>query len=129
MDWLANGLPCEGKLAGETYRPVELARKDIPTCRLDERIGEVVDRVRAAGWDACAVLNPERVVLGLLSGDAFQADRTASAEQVMDCAPRTYRMNASLERIAGYFQKHRPVGVLVTMADGRLIGMIKPEDI
>jgi Mg/Co/Ni transporter MgtE len=129
MDWLANGMPCEGRLAVETYRPVEIARKDVPTCRLDEHIGEVVDRARAAGWDACVVLNEERIVLGLLSGEAFHADRTASVEQVMACSPRTYRMNASLERIAGYFQKHGAAGVLVTTTGGRLIGMIRPEDI
>ena len=29
-----------------------MARRDVPTCGLDERIGEVRARVEAAGWDA-----------------------------------------------------------------------------
>jgi hypothetical protein len=59
LDWLAAGLPTEGRNASRP-RAGEVARRDAPTCRLDESIGEVRERVRAAGWNACVVVNDER---------------------------------------------------------------------
>ena len=129
MDWLANGLPCEGKQAGEIYRAADLARKDVPTCRLGEQVGLVYDRVQAAGWQACAVLDGEQVVVGLIQEKAFRADRSTPVEQVMDCAPRTFRMNAPLEKIAEYIQKYSVKNAFVTTSDGRLIGLINRDDI
>ena len=65
LDWLAAGLPTEGTNA-ERPRAGDVARRDTPTCRLDETIGRVRDRVREAGWDACVVVNEEGIVYGLL---------------------------------------------------------------
>jgi hypothetical protein len=58
LDWLAAGLPTEGRNA-ELPRAGDVARPDAPTCRLDEPIGQVRERVRAAGWDACVVVNDQ----------------------------------------------------------------------
>ena len=64
-DWFASGLPREGKLASvPTIGGV--ARRDVPTCALAEKVENARDRVRAAGWDRCVVVSKERVVLGLL---------------------------------------------------------------
>jgi hypothetical protein len=52
LDWLAAGLPTEGVVAA-LPRADTVARRDVPTCRIDEPIDEVRERVRAAGWDAC----------------------------------------------------------------------------
>jgi hypothetical protein len=43
----------------------------------------VRDRVRAAGWDTCVVVNQERVVLGLLR----QADAIATARRLAEAGP------------------------------------------
>src|SRR5260370_26523396 len=64
-DWFAAGLPREGKEA-HTPRVADVARRDAPTCRIDERVGAVRDRVRAGGWDVCVVVDEHRVVLGLV---------------------------------------------------------------
>ena len=40
LDWLAAGLPTEG-LNAERPRAGDVARMDVPTCRLDEPVGEV----------------------------------------------------------------------------------------
>src|SRR6266545_5933121 len=74
LDWLAAGLATEGSNA-QRPRAGDVARSDVPTCGLDERLGEVARRVREAGWDACVVVNPERVVLGLLRGKELEGDQ------------------------------------------------------
>jgi rhodanese-related sulfurtransferase len=71
LDWLAAGLPTEGRNA-DVPRAGDVARRDVPTCRLEEPIGQVRERVRAAGWDACVVVNDQRVVLGLLRAGELQ---------------------------------------------------------
>ncbi|MGH2689826.1 MAG: hypothetical protein ACRDKW_13630, partial [Actinomycetota bacterium] len=49
LDWLAAGLPSEGMNASRP-RAGDVARDDVPTCRLDERLGDVRERTRARGW-------------------------------------------------------------------------------
>src|SRR5579884_3423720 len=55
LDWMAAGLPTEGTGAARP-RAGDLARKEVPTCGLDERLGEVRDRVRARGWKVAVVV-------------------------------------------------------------------------
>ena len=56
LDWMAAGLPTEGTNAARP-RVGQVARKDVPTCSLEERLGAVRDRVRALGWDVVVVVN------------------------------------------------------------------------
>jgi hypothetical protein len=62
-DWFAAGLPREGREA-QTRRVEDIARRDVPTCLIDELVGAVHDGVRDGGWDVCVVVNERRVVLG-----------------------------------------------------------------
>jgi len=78
-DWGAYGLPHEGtsvpaRLAGD------VAQREVPTCLLTHRLGEVRERVRAAGWDTCIVVNELQIVLGRLGRKAIAAnsDETVS---------------------------------------------------
>src|SRR5260370_17501440 len=64
LDWMAAGLPIEGTKA-KLRRAGDLARKDTPTCSLEENLGAVRDRVHALGWDAVVVVNTERIGFGL----------------------------------------------------------------
>jgi len=73
VDWMAAGLPTEGTNA-QHPRAGEVARKDVPTAQLDERLGDVRERVQAVGWDAAVVINSERVVLGLLRSKELEKD-------------------------------------------------------
>ena len=86
VDWFAAGLPREGRLASKE-RAGDVARRDVPTCRLRERVGEVARRARETGWDFCVVLHDDRVVLGLLDAAALDSDPAAAAENVMRSAP------------------------------------------
>src|SRR5258708_22339102 len=91
-DWLAWGLPREGK-AAQVPTVGDVAKRDVPTCGLAERVAEAKARAQAAGFDACVVVNERRVVLGLLRGRELDADPAATAEAVMRAGPTTYRLD------------------------------------
>jgi CBS domain-containing protein len=126
-DWFAYGLPMEGAQAA-LPRVGEFARRDVPRCSLSERIGEARDRVRAAGWDICVVVNEEEVVLGLLRERELAADPNATTDQVMRSGPATFRPDALVADVVERMEKRGVGGVLVTRSDGRLIGWLRRED-
>jgi CBS domain-containing protein len=125
-DWGAAGLPLEGTLGG---RVGEIARSDAPTCRLDERVADVRQRLRAAGWHTCVVVNDEGIVLGQLVETALDANASVTAEEAMRPGPSTVRPNASIETIRRRIEKHDLTTVIVTRSDGRLVGVVRREDI
>jgi Mg/Co/Ni transporter MgtE len=127
LDWLAAGLPTEGGNADQP-RAGDVARRDVPTCRLDEPIGQVREQVRAAGWDACVVLNDERVVLGLLRAEELGRGQDEPVEQVMRPGPSTFRPHVPIEELAHHMIHHDLPSSPVTTSDGRLVGLLRRED-
>src|SRR5919201_976122 len=122
-DWIAAGLPSEGTLA-RLPRAGDVARKDVPTCRLEERLGEVRDRVKGAGWDVCVVVNDERIVLGLLRAEQLAGDPGQTAEQAMHPAPSTFRPHVPIEEMAAFMAEHDLPSAPVTTLEGRLVGVL-----
>jgi Mg/Co/Ni transporter MgtE len=127
LDWLAAGLPSEGRNA-ELPRAGDVARRDVPTCRLEEPIGQVRERVRAAGWDACVVVNDQRVVLGLLRAGELQRGQDEPIEQMMRPGPSTFRPHVLVEELAHFMIHHDLPSSPVTTSDGRLVGLLRRED-
>jgi CBS domain-containing protein len=125
-DWLAAGLPTVGRYA-ERPGAGDVARKDAPTCRLDERIGAVRDRVRAAGWDACVVVNEEGIVFGLLR-DPELSREDVSIEEAMLFSPSTFRPHVPIGEMAEHMVAHDLPTSPITSSDGRLIGILRQED-
>jgi CBS domain-containing protein len=126
-DWSASGLPMEGKLASVPTIG-DVARRDVPTCAPAEKHENAGDRVRAAGWDACVVVNKERVVLGLLREKEFSLDPEASVVEVMRNGPTTFRPNEPVVKVAKRMRERGVRTVLVTTSDGRLVGLLYRED-
>jgi CBS domain-containing protein len=126
MDWFASGLPCEGKSLGRP-RAGDLARRDVPTCAPAERVGEVADRVRASGWDLCVVVDGERVVLGLLAGEALGS--AGLAEQAMREAPTTLRPHVALDEAWNGLERRDGGALVITTSSGRLIGVLRRADL
>ncbi len=126
-DWLAAGLPVEG---ASVERPSagDVARRDVPTCRLDEAIVEVRKRVRGAGWDACVVVNDQRVVFGLLRDAELEKGRDEPVEQIMRPGPSTFRPNVPIGEMANFMVEHDLSNSPITSSDGRLIGLLRKED-
>ena len=105
-----------------------MARRDVPTCRLDEPIGEVRERVRAAGWDACVVMNDDRVVFGLLREKELNHGGDGPVEQVMSPGPSTFRPHVPIAEMAAYMTEHDLANSPITTSDGRLVGLLRRED-
>jgi hypothetical protein len=120
-DWLANGLPSEGELASEP-RIGSLASRDVPTCRLGDRVGDI-------HADLCVVVNSEGIVLGDLRGKALHAPPETLVEEVMNPAPSTFRPNISVHEMAHDLAESNARRVLVSDADGRLIGLLRRHDV
>ncbi len=126
-DWLASGLPMEGKLA-DYPRAGTVARTDIPTCRLTDRLGDVRDRTLDADQNVCIVVNDDRIVLGRLRGDALRGDPGATVESVMESGPTTTRTAEPLDAITERLQGARVGSIVVTTSDGRLVGVLYRKD-
>ncbi len=126
-DWFASGLPREGRDAA-IPRASDVARRDVPTCGLDDRVGEVRERARSAGWDECLVVNGERVVLGRLRGSALAADPETPVEQAMEAGPTTIRPDTRLADIAARLRDKDVETVVVTTSDGRPVGLLRRAD-
>jgi Mg/Co/Ni transporter MgtE len=127
LDWMAAGLPTEGTNAARP-RAGDVSRKDVPTASLDERLGDVRERVRAMGWDAVLVINNERVVLGLLRSKELDKDPELRIEQAMRPGPSTFRPYVSIKEMAENMAMHKLESSPVTTSDGRLVGLLLQKD-
>jgi Mg/Co/Ni transporter MgtE len=124
--WYEENEPREGKAADETWIG-DVADAEVPTCDPGARVGDV--RARTAGWDTCVVVNPERVVLGLLRQKELEGDPRATAADVMRLGPKTFRPNVTLNELLKSMRDHDiQTNSLVTTADGRLLGVISRAD-
>lgn len=104
VDWTANGLPIEGDEL--RVRHIGDLARDVPTCHL----GETPD-------GDCVVVDEANVVLGLVRGGRIHE------------GPPTYRPDVTVEEMAERLKEHPEPRVLVTNADGTLVGIADPADI
>ena len=121
-------MPTEGT---NTQRPrlVDVVRRDAPTCSLGERLGDVRDRVVAAGWDACVVVSQDRVVLGLLRANELRADPQLPVERAMRPGPSTYRPFVSVAEMRRTMTERDLECSPVTTSDGKLVGLVRKQDV
>src|SRR5229473_7507174 len=102
-DWFAAGLPREGRDA-QVPRVADVSKRDVQTCRLDERVGDVRDRVGRGGGEPLIVVDADRVVLGLVNSNALAGDPATPVEEVMDSAPVTFRPNVRAGEMPDYIK-------------------------
>jgi CBS domain-containing protein len=126
-DWGSYGLPLEGRADSHT-RVARLARADAPTCRLDELVSEVAERV-ADDWQICVVTNDENIVLGLLGRRALRSGLNMRVEDAMTAGPSTIRPGARLDAIAKRLRDQNLTRIIVSRSDGVLIGVVRREDL
>lgn len=121
-------MPTEGT---NTQRPrlVDVVRRDVPTCSLGERLGDVRDRATASGWDTCVVVSQDRVVLGLLRAKELQADPQLLVERAMRPGPSTYRPFVSVEEMRRTMTERNLESSPVTTSDGKLVGLVRKQDV
>ena len=127
-DWFANGLPMEGTNAAIPHAG-DLAKRDVPTCQLTDSLRDVLNRVKASGWDTCIVVNNERIVLGILRLNGIDASSDATVEDHMESGPSTWRPDATLDQPLAHMERRKVESVIVTTSDGRLVGLLRRSDI
>ncbi len=127
LDWLAAGLPTEGTNAKRS-RAGTLARKDVPTCGLEERLGAARERAHSQGWDAAVVVNAERVVFGLLRAKELAGDGDRLISEAMRPGPSTFRPYVLAEEMAKTMVNHKLESSPITTSDGRLVGLLLQKD-
>jgi Mg/Co/Ni transporter MgtE len=122
-DWFAPELPREG-VEAHVPRVADVAKRDVPTCALHERVGDLRERVRAVRQDVCVVLDSERIVLGIVNAEALSGDPATVVENIMKPDPVTFRPHLRTGEIPDYVRKRQVRHVLVTTSDGVLIGVL-----
>ena len=128
LDWMAAGMPTEGTNANRP-RAGSLARKDVPTCSLDERLGAVRDRVQQLGWQAVVVVNEERVVFGQLRAKELALNGDRPIAEVMRPGPSTFRPYVLADEMAKFMVDHKLESSPVTTSNGRLVGLLLQTDV
>jgi CBS domain-containing protein len=126
-DWGSFGLPREGR-AADRPSAGDLAKRDVPTCSLDDDLDEVRHRVRTAGWNTCFVVTPGRVVLGRLGRRAQESEEPQSVEEAMNEGPSTVRPSISLADLLERMDKRNLRSYPITTPDGVLLGLVLRED-
>ena len=96
---------------------------EVPTCRLDESVGQAGARAEERGYGVSPVVNENGIVLGVIGKRDWETDPTASAEQLMDPAPTTLRPSDPLKKAKQRLDESDRGAVLVTDSDGKLLGV------
>ncbi len=126
-DWIAAGLPVEGDQAN-IPRAIDVVKRDVPTCRPSDLIGDVSDQVEAARDAVCIVTNDDGIVLGRLRRRALGSDRRKAVHEVMESGPTTTRADAWLEGLVPRLHDAEVGSMLITTPEGRLLGVVYRED-
>jgi CBS domain-containing protein len=128
IDWLAHGLETEGETAG-ALTAGRLARDDVVTCRLDERVGEVRERVDASPYGFGLVTSAGGVLLGRLRASALDGDPAARTEEVMEAGPSTVRPHTPAARLAKKLAARDLKSAIVTTPTGVLVGVTRHREL
>jgi CBS domain-containing protein len=118
----------EGAAAG-VRRAVDVARPDVPVCGLRDRVADAARTVHEEGWPLAVVVNEHGVVLGRLRPADLDAHPDAVASDLLVPGPRTMRGTRPADEMAAWLDERRIPGVLVTTADGVLVGYVRRADI
>jgi Mg/Co/Ni transporter MgtE len=105
----------------------DVAQREVSTCGLDERVGDVRNRRRGDGSEPVVVVDGDRVVLGLVDAEALVGDPAAPIEQTMQPDPVSFRPDVRIGETPQYFKKHGVRHTLVTTSDGVLVGLLRME--
>jgi CBS domain-containing protein len=129
VDWLVRQLPIEGERAGQPTVG-SLARDDVVTCALEDRVGEVRERVAGSPYPfALVVTGARRVLLGRLRASALDCDPDLRAEGIMEPGPSTVRAHKTAASVAHDLAEKELRWAIVTTPEGELIGVAARKDL
>lgn len=122
LDWIAHGLPVEGKgphyaVAGEVAD-----REAVLACRVGDLVGVMSDKLDSVPHDYCVVLNAQDIVLGRMRKKNIQGSADDPVELVMEPGPTTLRPKEPAKALLERMKKRNVPAVVVTTKNGRLLG-------
>jgi rhodanese-related sulfurtransferase len=121
-EWLGFGHPAEGTVPA-AIRAGAIADPDVVCVGPDTPVGALDHRA-----DLVVVVDDQRVVLGTIRPASLgPVDRTAI--DVLQPGPATVRPSITAVELASSMDEAGQDHVLVTLLDGRLVGLIRREDL
>ena len=118
----------EGEQAAQP-RAIDLARQDVITCRLDEMVGAVSERVAASPYSYAFVTSADGVLLGRLRNTALAREPQLPAGEVMEPGPSTTRPDLSPAKVLDKLRSAQLTTAVLSDPEGRLIGIVTRQDL
>lgn len=110
--------------------------EELPTIRTGESIAEAIMQMTRSRLGMCAVLDETGSLVGIATDgdlrrhvDDLGDIRSNPVEHIMSPNPRTIRADELAAAAVELMQNHRIQGVLVTDADGNLVGALNFQDL
>ena len=128
VDWMARALPIEGEQAGEP-RAIDFARQDVITCRLDDAMGDVRDRVARSPYGFAFVTSADGILLGRIRKQALHGDPGRRAADVMEPGPSTTRPDLPPDKILDKLRAADLTTAVLSDPEGRLLGVVTRADL
>jgi len=87
---------------------------------------EDVKSRRRPNQDICVVVNDRNIVLGVISGETWDANPQARIVDIMQPGPHTVRPDLEPKDAERVLRSADSDSAIVTTSDGELLGVIKP---
>lgn len=125
-DWEAASLNVDGT-EDPGLRISDATQPVVPSTHPHETVGIARQRASEAGCDKALVVDCGGVGVGRIRGLAWGADAELAVDTVMELGPTTVRSNGSLHTLLERMDKRGTRLVVVSEAQGRLIGVVVAE--
>jgi CBS domain-containing protein len=125
-DWAAAGLPTEGDALAEPR--VLDAMTEVATCRPGDTVEDARVKLGEGDRRNVVVTTDDATILGRIRTRALESDGATPVEDVMEIGPTTYRANVDLEALVERMQERKSGSVLVSNANGQLLGILYRSD-
>jgi CBS domain-containing protein len=96
---------------------------------VDERAGEVRERIEASPYPFGLVTSPSGVLLGRLRRSMLECDPSLPAGDVMEPGPSTVRPDRRAARVVERLAERDLRWAVITTPEGRLVGVAARQDL
>jgi hypothetical protein len=97
-DWLAHNLPVDRE--HELVTVGRIARTDVVTCGLADRVGDIAPRIADSPYGFALVTSTTSMLLGRLPASALNVAHDTPVERVMESGPSTVRPDTPADELA-----------------------------
>jgi len=121
-DWVAAGYETEGTNSNKP-KLKQYLKTNVQTCLLRDRMQDIQNR--RGSHDICVVLNDRNIVMGIIQGEAWNANPLSRASEAMIPGPRTFRPDGDPKEILKELRSKDVDSAIVTSSDGELLGILR----